>query len=407
MKIPQEQVERIACLGYTEPEARVLYLVATHSGYFTLRHFNAFAGVHRGKRSMAFAQKLLKHAHATMRDYMGTGSVFHLFSRLIYGPIEKDNVRNRRRHSFDYIRTRLVQVDFLLENPGHDFLETESDKIHLFCESLAVPKDVLPAKVYEGGDGSSTTVRYFVDKFPLFLAAPISGASPVVTFGFVDSGKGSLWSFVAHLAAYQGLFRHLKSFRLLYIAPQSTEFRRAEDRFRAIVKQPLESDVSGEILRYFEIRRKWEKHEYVVPVTADFEFLNEARRRFHGERFESLYVLASATNEQGELLYARQWNHKFIDMPRVEKPEPPVFAGEIVTGVVAAPMPPKKSWVRMFFILCAAAGLRFGECLRIDIKHISPDCSTIKIHQKIWQGKIQEFLKTEGGKREIDLHPSE
>ena len=26
-----------------------------------------------------------------------------------------------------------------------------------------------------------------------------------------------------------------------------------------------------------------------MPVTDDFEFLNEARRRFHGERFESLY----------------------------------------------------------------------------------------------------------------------
>jgi hypothetical protein len=26
-----------------------------------------------------------------------------------------------------------------------------------------------------------------------------------------------------------------------------------------------------------------------VPVTTDFEFLNEARRRFHGDRFESLY----------------------------------------------------------------------------------------------------------------------
>jgi hypothetical protein len=289
MKLPQEHVERIAALGYTEPEACFLYLVATHSGYFTLRQFNAFAGVQRGKRCMAFAQKLLKHAHATMRDYLGTGSVFHLFSRLIYGPIDKDNVRNRRRHSFDYIRTRLVQMDFLLENPAHDFLETESDKVNLFCESLAVPKDVLPAKVYEGAPGSGSTVRYFVDKFPLFLAPPFSGASPVVTFGFVDSGKGSLWSFAAHLAAYHGLFRHLKAFRLLYIAPRATEFRRAEDRFRASVKQPLESDISGELLRYFGVRRKWEKHEYVVPVTADFEFLNEARRRFHGERFESLY----------------------------------------------------------------------------------------------------------------------
>jgi hypothetical protein len=294
MKMPQEQVERIAALGYTEAEARFLYMVATHTGYFTLRHFNTFAGVHRGKRCTAFARKLLKHAHATMRDYLGTGSVFHLFSRLIYGPIDKDNVRNRRRHSFDYIRTRLVQMDFLLENPDYDFLETESDKLNLFCESLAVPKEVLPAKVYEGFPGRHPTVRYFVDKFPLFLTPPLSGATPVVTFAFVDSGTGSLRSFMAHLAAYQGLFRHLKSFRLLYIARRATEFRRAEDRFRSSLQQPLESDVSGEILRYFEIRRKWEKHQYVVPVTTDFEFLNEARRRFHGQRFENFYQAWSA-----------------------------------------------------------------------------------------------------------------
>jgi hypothetical protein len=91
-------------------------------------------------------------------------------------------------------------------------------------------------------------VRYFVDKFPLFLAAPLSRAAPAVTFGFVDSGTGSQLSFVEQFAAYQGLFRHLKSFRLLYIAPRANEFRRAEERFRSSVK-PLESDVSGEILR--------------------------------------------------------------------------------------------------------------------------------------------------------------
>jgi hypothetical protein len=289
VRMPQDHIERIAALGYTESEARFLYVVATHSGYFTMRQFITFAAINPGKRSTAFAQKLLKHAHATVRDYMGTGSVFHLFSRLIYGRIDKENVRLHRRHSFDYIRTRLVQMDFLLENLEPDFLETEDEKVNLFCESLAVPKDVLPAKVYANGVGTHPTIRYFVDKFPLFLAPPISGVSPVVTFGFVDSGTRSLRSFVAHLAAYQGLFGHLKRFRLLYIAPRATEFHRAEDRFRSSVQQPLESDVSGEVLRYFDIRRKWEAHEYVVPVAADFEFLNDARRRFHGERFESLY----------------------------------------------------------------------------------------------------------------------
>jgi len=285
--MPRDQVERIAGLGYSEPEARFLYIVATHSGYFTLRHFNAFAGVQYGKRCTVFARKLLKHAHATMRDYMGTGSVFHLFSRRVYGLIDKDNVGYRRQHSFDYIRTRLVQLDFLLENPGYDFLESENDKIQLFCESLAVPRIVLPAKIYEGGPGSEPTIRYFVDKFPLFLAPPVSGAAPVVTFGFVDAGKGSLRNFDSYLAAYLGLFRQLQSFRLLYISPRTTDFRRAEERFRSSIQQP--SDLSGELLRYFTIRHKWERHEYVVPVTADFEFLNEARRRFCGERFDHLY----------------------------------------------------------------------------------------------------------------------
>src|SRR2546429_8031143 len=63
----------------------------------------------------------------------------------------------------------------------------------------------------------------------------------------------------------------------------------SEERFRSLVKRPLESDVSGEILRYFQVRRKWERHEYVVPIADDQEFLRDARRRFHGDRFESLY----------------------------------------------------------------------------------------------------------------------
>ena len=60
----------------------------------------------------------------------------------------------------------------------------------------------------------------------------------------------------------------------------------------------------------------------------------------------------------------------------------------------------------MFFVLCASGGLRHGEALGIDIKHISPDRSTIKICQKAWRNQLHDFLKTDNGRREIDLHPS-
>jgi hypothetical protein len=289
MNIRPDQIERIKELGYTEAEARFIYIVAIHSGYFTLRQFLNFTQAKRGKRSNAFAQKLLKHAHATIRDYMGAGSVFHLYSRTIYGQIEKDNLRNRRQHSFDFIRTRLVLLDFILANQHLAYFETEQDKVSFFCEKLEMSKDLLPAKVYEGASGSCPTIRYFVDKFPLFLAPPFPGTPPVVTLSFVDSGFETPSSFTGHVNAYQGLFRQLETFCFLYIAPKDAHFRTAEDRFRALVKRPLESDVSSQVLRYFQVRRKWDNREYVVPVTEDFEFLNDARRRFHGERFESLY----------------------------------------------------------------------------------------------------------------------
>jgi hypothetical protein len=289
MNWPDHEIETIGALGYTETEARFLYLVATHSGYFTLRHFLTFSGAHRGKRSTSFSQKLLRHGHASVRDYMGTGSVFHLVSRSLYGRIEKENIRNRRRHSFEYIRTRLVLLDFVLENLDCAFLETGQEKVRLFCETLGVPKDALPAKMYHGGPHSRSTVRYFVDKFPLFLTPQISLSSPVATFSYVDSGSASVVNFGVHLTAYQSLFRHLSAFRFVYIAPTTAAFPRAVKRFCSFVKEPLEIDVSSEILRYFSVRQKWERHEYVVPVTDDLEFLSEARRRFHGQRFETLY----------------------------------------------------------------------------------------------------------------------
>ena len=156
---------------------------------------------------------------------MGAGCVFHLFSRLVYGRIEKDNLRNRRRHSFEYIRVRLVLLDFVLENLDCDFLETEQDKVRFFCENLAIPKDALPAKVYEGGPNSRPTVRYFVDKFPLFFPTKVSDSPAVVTFSYVDSGMSSAANLGVHLAAYQGLFRHLNAFRFMCIAPRPASFR--------------------------------------------------------------------------------------------------------------------------------------------------------------------------------------
>ena len=62
---------------------------------------------------------------------------------------------------------------------------------------------------------------------------------------------------------------------------------------------------------------------------------------------------------------------------------------------------------RTLNVLLGAAGMRIGEALGIEIdKHFSDDFSTLLIRQKVWNGHVQSFLKTENGVRDIDLHPS-
>jgi hypothetical protein len=123
------KVEAIQALGYSEPEARFLYLVATHSGYFVARQFLGFTGTQWGKRTTLFWTKLQASRHAQIYRFAQGGTVYHLFSRKIYRQIGHENLRNRRDHEYEYIRARVAMLYFVLSNLGNRYLETEQDKV--------------------------------------------------------------------------------------------------------------------------------------------------------------------------------------------------------------------------------------------------------------------------------------
>ena len=87
-------------------------------------------------------KKLESRGHATWREYQDTGGVYHLFSKKLYAEIGKENLRNRRRHSVEFIRTRLVLLDFVIANQQYDYLETEEQKVEYFCKELGASKDL-------------------------------------------------------------------------------------------------------------------------------------------------------------------------------------------------------------------------------------------------------------------------
>jgi integrase len=114
-------------------------------------------------------------------------------------------------------------------------------------------------------------------------------------------------------------------------------------------------------------------------------------------------VVASAVNENGEQIYPRTWNHDFIDLPVVKDQRQPTFTSEAMKAITAL----ANEREHMLYILLSATGIRIGEALGLEIdKHFSDGFSTLRIRQKVWNGRVQSFLKTENGVRDIDLHPS-
>lgn len=111
MSIPEDKIDKIRSFGYTEVEARFLYLVATHSGYFTLRQFLDFAHAKSGKRNARLVEKLFGLGHASARRYNRRSLVFQLRSRQIYSAIGKNHLRNRQEHELLHIKTRLLALN--------------------------------------------------------------------------------------------------------------------------------------------------------------------------------------------------------------------------------------------------------------------------------------------------------
>jgi len=289
MNFRDEEIAALESLGYTTEEARFIYLVAVHSGYFMTRQFLSFTGAKRGNRCYAFEVKLESRGHATRREYHQIGCVYHLFSKRVYRFIDKQNLPSPRRHAVEFIRKRLLHLDFILENLGFVYFETEPEKTAYFCDVLGIPKTVLPAKTYEGALGGEPTVRYFVDRFPMYLDHTVPNNPPVITFSYIDAGVPSVRGFVTHVKAYLPLLRRLERFSFVYIASSTAHFMAAEKCFSNLMREFLQPGLSADILRYFKLRNTWELKQYSLLSTSDVEWLKEASSRFEGEWFEGSY----------------------------------------------------------------------------------------------------------------------
>lgn len=285
MSMTQFQREGLHLLGYTKRESEFLFLVATHSGYFTNRQFKSFAQTESGSISHAFIHKLLERKHATYHAYRSGGRVYHVFARKVYQALERENLRTRKKHELDYVKTRLVALDFVLRHPEYRYLETEAEKVAFFENEYKVGREILPVKQYRGRKSAEVTPRYFVDRFPLFVN--LASSPPIVTFTYVDAGAVTLNGFGTHMRAYLGLFRRLPRFEFIYVAPSPRLFRAGESEFHHLLYGQREPSKSVNVLQYFRLRKAWDAKERVA--SGDVVSMKEAQQRYAGCKIEELY----------------------------------------------------------------------------------------------------------------------
>lgn len=114
-------------------------------------------------------------------------------------------------------------------------------------------------------------------------------------------------------------------------------------------------------------------------------------------------VIASAVTEDGEEKFPRKWKAEIIDAPRVvrsQQRQPTTDCAGLSDILFFA-----SGQFRVLYALLAGCGpLRAGEALGLEIdKHISEDFRTLHVVQQAKRGEISGRLKTENGKRDVDL----
>jgi hypothetical protein len=280
MDISETHLANLRAFGYTESEARFLYIATTHSGYFTVRQFLEFVKAKSGKRSACFVKKLIVLGHASAQRYTRKSLVYHIHSRGLFAAIGKDYLRHRREHGLDHIKTQLLALDFVLSHSENDYFETAQKKRQYFTETLRLDSALFMS------DASRKPIT-FSDGFPVFLACPSTELLPVVTFTYVDSGHWNLDPYVAHLRRHRPLFQHLHLFQFIYISTSTRLHGEARELFSLLIK----GEGLPDLLRYFEVRTKWNRKQYGQVTDADLIFRNGAKKRFAGPRFETLYRL--------------------------------------------------------------------------------------------------------------------
>ncbi len=283
-----ERIENLKSFGYTNREAEFLALAALHSGYFLRRQYCSSINRKLGKAADGFISKLRRERHIREVDLRYRRKAYSLCSKVLFEALGEPDNRNRREHDAHTIKARLMGLDYVLGRRDVRWFPTEADKVGLFSGELGIERGHLPVWSYSSKDRQRTTLRWFVDKPPIFIR-PHEGT---VHFCFVDPGYRTTDAFASFLRNYRSLFARLASFEVIYIASFAGAVESAGrlfDRFVSSAAKALQDPIATELLTYFHDRNEHATSGLTAFDQPRLDRYRESRKRFAGARFDHLF----------------------------------------------------------------------------------------------------------------------
>lgn len=271
-------------LGYTEREASFLYLVGVHSGYFLRRQFNYFTDRQKGYLAHHFIEKARIAGHIEVIDYGQGRFVYHLIAKPIYRLLGNAESQNRRRKGDGTIRSRLMSLDYVLENSDDHHLETPAVKVHFFTKVRNIPAAYLA--------GEAGRVSEFLETFPVALDDRDHPASSLVRFAFLDEGLLSTAKFTRYLDELTPLLCAVRVFEVIYVATSEHNFSEAEAIFnRRFVRPQQQRQQSFDGFRTTSPRQRTTAspgiHPSFVTLLFHYRYPKLLRSEAHGSAYES------------------------------------------------------------------------------------------------------------------------
>lgn len=293
--ITDDPVPQVIELGYTPREAVFLSLVGQFSGFFLGRQFSEFAMRERGGILKRFISDAQRREHLEVLRYGPRGHVYHLKSKFIYRVLGYEDSQNRRLKGDDEIKTRLMILDYALQNDTRMLLSSAQEKIEFFRDRFGISTADLPSTVYvntraPGGPAE----RYFADRFPISVTSNESRIEKV-EFTYFDNGYSTIKPFRRFLTEYKSLLIALGTFHLVYIAGSKRNFSIAGEFFERTFAQTEDgcrSDLlpfgAEHLLRFFQSRQRWDNSSPEFSP-EDLRYLKEGEKSYRRPEHDSLH----------------------------------------------------------------------------------------------------------------------